>query len=146
MKQKKKKKEGWGPKHWTGGLLEVPRERGALTKCSWSWGWEWGLRQERGGPLGVYQGDAHCQAEKLGWQPTHLRRFGVWDSTSGRWGGHAGGLGGITASTSTRSYDSAEEGVEGRGASRTGAGAAVQGQGPSGAEWFCNIQLKGDQG
>lgn len=27
-----------------------------------------------------------------------------------------------------------------------GAGAAMQGQGPSGAEWFGNIQLKGDQG
>ena len=26
------------------------------------------------------------------------------------------------------------------------AGATVQGQGPSGAEWFWNIQLKGDQG
>lgn len=26
-----------------------------------------------------------------------------------------------------------------------GAGVAMQGQGPSGAEWFWNIQLKGDQ-
>lgn len=39
-----------------------------------------------------------------------------------------------------------KEGGGKRGASRPGAGAAVQGQGPSGAEWFCNIQLKGDQG